>query len=201
MAHNPAITLASTIQSASINRHPSPSHDLNPSTVASSKQPVRLSSPSHSRSPSNASISSSAINLKPIPRRATLPPLPDLRFEQSYLASIKDADTYGKVAYITIRDQVVLPLVQGTLWTLVLSGWRYWNRSASFSGRSIGGKIRRWWWGVNNWAIPEGKGGRGGDGKLAGEVKEVGVFLPFFWSGEGCGFLGGGRGFGVGSGG
>lgn len=34
------------------------------------------------------------------------PPVPDLRFEQSYLASIRGADTWGRVAWITTRDQV-----------------------------------------------------------------------------------------------
>jgi hypothetical protein len=44
--------------------------------------------------------------VRPVPRRHTLPPLPDLRFEQSYLASLRGADTWGRVAWITIRDQV-----------------------------------------------------------------------------------------------
>ena len=52
---------------------------------------------------------------------------------------------------------MLLPLVQGTLWTLALSGWRYWNRGAAFSGHSVGSRVRRWWWGVNNWKIPERK--------------------------------------------
>lgn len=88
------------------------------------------------------------------------------------------------MAYITIRDQLLLPLVQGTLWTLALSGWRYWNRSAQFSGQTVGSRVRRWWWGVNNWEIPEdGKDGlsrRGaglqaslGNKKLAKEVQDV----------------------------
>ncbi|KAM0804694.1 hypothetical protein BDR22DRAFT_885372 [Usnea florida] len=147
---NPAIEIASTIQSASIKSHPDPAHDLNPSTAASSKRPV---SPTTSLASSENSIPSSAI--KPIPRRTNLPPLPDLRFEQSYLASLQGVDTWYGIAWITGRDQVLLPLVQGTLWTLALSGWRYWNRGASFSGRSLGGRVRRWWWGVNNWSIPE----------------------------------------------
>lgn len=45
---------------------------------------------------------------------------------------------------------MLLPLIQGTLWTLALSGWRYWNKGAAFSGQSLGSKVRRWWWGVNN---------------------------------------------------
>jgi hypothetical protein len=92
--------------------------------------------------------------VRSVPRRQTLPPLPDLRFEQSYLASIRGADTWGRVAWITIRDQVLLPLMQGTLWTLALSGWRFWNRNASLSGQTLGSRIRRWWYEVNNWKLP-----------------------------------------------
>ncbi|KAL9637951.1 MAG: hypothetical protein Q9204_001677 [Flavoplaca sp. TL-2023a] len=148
-----SIDIASAIQSASIKRHPSPHHDLNPSTAASSKQPVEPASPTSSV-PSNAdSIPDSA--LKPIPRRANLPPLPDMRFEQSYLASLQGAESYWRIAWITGRDQVILPLVQGMLWTLLLSGWRYWNRGAHFRGATLGSKVRRWWWNVNNWKIPE----------------------------------------------
>lgn len=44
--------------------------------------------------------------LHPPPRKRSLPPLPDLRFEQSYLRSIEHANGWGAVAYITIRDQV-----------------------------------------------------------------------------------------------
>lgn len=63
------------------------------------------------RVPSNASSLSTGIvdpnrMVKPHHRRANLPALPDLRFEQSYLASISTADTWGRVAWITIRDQV-----------------------------------------------------------------------------------------------
>ncbi|KAI9721511.1 MAG: hypothetical protein M1812_002273 [Candelaria pacifica] len=169
---NPIIQIAETIQTASINRAPSPSHDLNPSTAASSKQPVTVSRPSISSSnEEDDEIPYSTI--KPVRRKANLPPLPDLRFEQSYLASIRQAEEggeWGKVGWITVRDQVFLPLIQGTLWTLALSGWRFWNRSARFSGKSAGSRIRRWWWEVNNWKIPEeGKG----QGELAGEVGEV----------------------------
>jgi hypothetical protein len=34
--------------------------------------------------------------------------MPDLRFEQSYLHSIRNADTWWKVGWITVRDQVRL---------------------------------------------------------------------------------------------
>src|SRR2546430_10365526 len=43
MASNPALELAETIQTASINRAPSPTHDLNPSTAASERKPVKAS--------------------------------------------------------------------------------------------------------------------------------------------------------------
>lgn len=162
---NPAVDLASTIQSASFKHHPDPAHDLNPSAAASQKRPV---SPTTSVS-SEASIPYSA--LKPVPRRPNLPPLPDLRFEQSYLASLNGAETWWTVAWITGRDQVLLPLVQGTLWTLALSGWRYWNRGAAFSGQTLGVKLRRWWWGVNNWKIPEEYGAK--NTRLADNVGEV----------------------------
>ncbi len=158
-----AADITSLIQDASIKKHPDPAHDLNPSTAASQKRPV---SPTTSISGSEASIPYSA--LKPIPRRSNLPPLPDLRFEQSYLASLEGAETWWKIAWITGRDQVVLPLVQGMLWTLVLSGWRHWNKGAAFSGQNFGARVRKWWWKVNNWEIPEGaSGGGGGSGATA----------------------------------
>ena len=142
--------ITSTIQATHINRTPSPHHDINPSTAADTKIPVEARSPSRSSPPS----SPSAIPLRPRRRRPTLPPLPDMRFEQSYLASIPRGASYGTVAFITIRDQVLLPLLQGTLWTLVLVGWRHWNKATRFQGSHLGARIRRWWWDVNNWKIP-----------------------------------------------
>ncbi|KAL4870503.1 hypothetical protein BDV12DRAFT_165732 [Aspergillus spectabilis] len=147
---DPAIQVAETIQTASINRAPSAARDVNPPT-STAKKPVEIT-------PSDAdSIPSDVVDqlpaLRPVARRHTLPPLPDLRFEQSYLASIRGADTWGRVAWITVRDQVLLPLVQGTLWTLALSGWRFWNRSASLSGQTLGSRVRRWWYEVNNWKL------------------------------------------------
>ena len=146
---NPAVEIASTIQSASIKHHPDPAHDLNPSTTASKKRPV---SPTTSISSSSDSIPYSAI--KPIPRRSNLPPLPDLRFEQSYLASLQGSDTWWRIAWITGRDQVLLPLVQGAVYALAICGWRHWNRGAAFSGQSAGARLRKWWWRFNNWELP-----------------------------------------------
>lgn len=58
------------------------------------------------------------------------------------------------------------------LWTLLLSGWRHFNRSTKFSGHGAGARLRRWWWGVNNWKLPETKS-RLRDTKLAKNVSEV----------------------------
>ncbi|PGH15761.1 hypothetical protein AJ79_02141 [Helicocarpus griseus UAMH5409] len=171
---DPALQLAETLQTASVNPQPSPTHDVNPSTSVSEKETLAAKTQHHHqhhrhhhrhhhrRSPSDASdatsISSDIIDrrrtIRPL-QRAPLPPLPDLRFEQSYLASLKGAESWQRVAWITLRDQVLLPLIQGTLWTLALTGWRYWNRGAQFTGRTLGSRVRRWWWGVNNWKIPE----------------------------------------------
>lgn len=105
MSHS-ALGIAETIQSASIKRHPSPRHDINPSTAASEKVPYEQADPSET-----ASISSDILDrppLRPVARRRDLPPLPDLRFEQSYLASLKGAETWQRIAWITVRDQVGL---------------------------------------------------------------------------------------------
>ncbi|CZT10444.1 uncharacterized protein RAG0_14919 [Rhynchosporium agropyri] len=168
MADSLPMEVASTIQSVSINRAPSPTHDLNPSTAASQKQPVTLS---HSEpSLDKYAYDSEGIDhsdledgeedipynvLKPVPRRQSFGPLPDLRFEQSYLASIAGAESNWQVAFITFRDQLVLPLVQGMVWSLALQGWRYWNRTAELSGKTVGSKVRRWWYRTNNWKLPD----------------------------------------------
>jgi hypothetical protein len=121
MSDSLPLEIAETIQTASINRAPSPTHDINPSTAASQAQPVSVSPhvpASDSSFDKYAYDEEDEIDddeeeedipysvIRPLPRRASLPPLPDLRFEQSYLASIAAADSKWKVAYITIRDQV-----------------------------------------------------------------------------------------------
>ncbi|KAF3482427.1 uncharacterized protein GIQ15_05186 [Arthroderma uncinatum] len=63
--------------------------------------------------PDVASISTGVVNperaIKPErPRRAPLPPIPDLRFHQSYLASIRAANSWQHVAWITLRDQKLI---------------------------------------------------------------------------------------------
>jgi len=119
MSSSLPLQIAETIQTASIKRNPSPTHDVNPSTAASRKEPVQFS---HQPPVSDSSIEKYAYDeddaideeeeedipysvLKPTPRRASFGPLPDLRFEQSYLASIAGADSRWKVLYITARDQ------------------------------------------------------------------------------------------------
>lgn len=69
------------------------------------------------------------------------------------------------------NHQVLLPLMQGTLWTLALSGWRYWNRTASLSGQTLGSRLRRWWYEVNNWKLPPL--GTTKDPRLASKVEDV----------------------------
>jgi hypothetical protein len=101
--------LASAIQSASIERHPSPRHDLNPSTAASRKVPVKFDEQHADDAIDSSDIDEDEVPLnvlRPLPRRNDMPPLPDMRFEQSYLKSIEKADGPAGVAYITIRDQV-----------------------------------------------------------------------------------------------
>lgn len=125
--------VAETVQTAHINRHPSPAHDNNPSTAASRKEPVRLQKSKAKAGPNSPDDGGSiddedfvagddgdvedeletededlyrARSVKPRPRRHNLPPMPDLRFEQSYLWSIRNADTWWKVGWITVRDQV-----------------------------------------------------------------------------------------------
>lgn len=48
----------------------------------------------------------------------------------------------------------MMPLAQGVLYNLAIVGWQAWNRNARLSGNSVGARVRRWWWEVNNWPIP-----------------------------------------------
>lgn len=181
---NIANEIASTIQTAHIDHHPDPAYDLNPSTAASKKQPVRFRSHAANRrssdalSPSPTRSSEIPLSvLEPPPRRNNLPPLPDLRFEQSYLARIKPfsqpADgsppNYLMIAWVTILDQALLPLSQGLVWNLLLHGWRAWNVATKFQGQSVGARLRRWWWKTNNWTIPSSPRRQQ---EMAGRVKE-----------------------------
>ncbi|KAF2011125.1 DUF1770-domain-containing protein [Aaosphaeria arxii CBS 175.79] len=160
MANDPAVEIASVLQFAHINRQPSPRHDINPSTAASEKEPVRLHSQHDPDAISEADEDEIPISvLQPLPRRKTMPPLPDLRFEQSYLKSIEHAESWKGVLWITFRDQVLMCFTQGMLWALTVSGWQHFNRSSKFSGQTMGARIRRWWWGVNKWSLPKQNSG------------------------------------------
>ena len=101
--HN--LEIPEIIQTASIRTNPSAAHDINPQTAASEKQPVVAVPASEAGSLASDIVDESRV-IRPVRRSQTLPPLPDLRFEQSYLASLKDADSRGRVAWITMRDQV-----------------------------------------------------------------------------------------------
>ncbi|KHJ31174.1 putative duf1770 domain-containing protein [Erysiphe necator] len=102
-------------------------------------------------------------------RRSKPNPLPDLRFEQSYRNSIADAKTVGNIILITIRDQVILPLLQGTVWSLALLGWAHWSRAVQVSGNSTGTKIKRWWHKANYWKLKSLRD-NGGSAELAVSV-------------------------------
>lgn len=119
-----ATEVAATIQAASIDRHPDPTRDINPATASSEREPVVLRHLKREyddidEDEDDEDIPYSA--LQPIPTRSNLPPLPDLRFEQSYLRSIANADTWWKVALITIRDQVRMHLFIYSFGTCLLT--------------------------------------------------------------------------------
>jgi hypothetical protein len=110
MASNAPSEIASLLQSASIKRHPSPAHDINPSTAASEKQPVQFTDhPDPDALDDTAEDEVPISLLDPVHRRANMPPLPDMRFEQSYLKSIEKAESWKGVLWITLRDQVGIP--------------------------------------------------------------------------------------------
>jgi len=176
MSDSAATLLAETIQSASINHHPDPKHDSNPSTAASYKIPVRFRSHLHRRKSSSPSSSPPARSdevpisiLEPTPRSNALPPLPDLRFEQSYLAKIKNCTSWQSVAWTTFLDHVIMPFGQGIVWNLAVFGWRAWNQETKFAGAGVGARVRRWWWDVNGWRVP----GLSALGKSAGVRRGV----------------------------
>ena len=64
-----------------------------------------------------------------------------------------------------------MPLLQGTVWSLAIHGWRHWNRTAQFSGNSVGARVRRWWYETNNWPLKSKDTVR--DAKLAHDVGDV----------------------------
>lgn len=134
------------VQDTHIIRSPSPRRDIAPSTAADTikihHDYLGIDDSDAEDTRSTHSISSSIINHEPEGRlRKQLPQLPDLRFEQSYLASIASAQgVWWKIALITLKDQVLMPLMQGVLYNLLVSGWKVWNRGARFSGAGVGGR-------------------------------------------------------------
>ncbi|KAL7946174.1 hypothetical protein V8C42DRAFT_319765 [Trichoderma barbatum] len=153
MASSLPTELGSTIQAGHIRRHPDPRQDIAPSTAADKSQLVDFHSARHSDVDNDDDDIPYSV-LRPPKKHYNLPPLPDLRFEQSYLHSIASADTWWKVLLITARDQVLMPLAQGVLLNLALVGWQHWNKNARAHGDSIGARLRKWWYGVNNWKLP-----------------------------------------------
>lgn len=128
------IQIAETVQTAHIKRDPSPSHDINPSTAASKREPASVQKTQHhddyliddggidedddeddyaqSEGTETDEESDDYNVVKSRPRRNIhqLPPIPDLRYEQSYLHSIRNADRWWKVVLITARDQACFVL-------------------------------------------------------------------------------------------
>lgn len=131
-------------QDTHIVRNPSPRRDVAPSTAADTKIHVDHHGIDDSDDEDARSISSSIADYESGRRRGRkqLPPLPDLRFEQSYLASIAPAQgVWWKIALITAKDQLLMPLLQGVGYNLLVAGWKVWNRGARFSGAGVGGKF------------------------------------------------------------
>lgn len=116
-----AIQVAETIQTAHIQQKPTVEHDVNPSTAAEGKQPVEIEPDLDALSDVEDDEIPISI-LRPTPRRPQMPPLPDLRFEQSYLASIKDARGWQGVAFITVRDQVCVMATRQTMIVMLIDG-------------------------------------------------------------------------------
>ena len=111
---DPTIQVSETIQAASVKQNPSPSRDINPPTSTSGKHLAVETSPDDAHSIPSDIVDPNRM-IKPVTRRHNLPPLPDLRFEQSYLASLKGAESWGRIAWITIRDQVCSTTLHSSL--------------------------------------------------------------------------------------
>lgn len=99
--------VASTIQAGHINRHPDPRQDIAPSTAADKAELVDIHEVKRSHIDDDDHDIPYSV-LRPPKKHYNLPPLPDLRFEQSYLRSIESADTWWKVVLTTIKSQVSL---------------------------------------------------------------------------------------------
>ena len=75
----------------------------------------------------------------PVPSGIIRPTLPDMRFEQAYLASITPAKgSKMGIFLITVRDQVVMPFAQGFLWAFAVISFKTWNAHSSRNGIYFG---------------------------------------------------------------
>lgn len=84
------------------------------------------------------------------PNKPAAPPVPDLRFEESYLRAISAAKgNWWKIAFITARDQIFMPLVQGTIWSFLLLSAATLRTNSSNNGRYFGSGLVRWWQSIN----------------------------------------------------
>jgi hypothetical protein len=165
-----ATSLAQTAaQDSHIIGHPSPSWDIAPAIAAdrapsivrdalpsiqfssSRAELLRLSQHPHKQEDDDDDETVSEISLEDPPhppserkpRRQNLPPIPDLRFEQSYLKQLEAAK--GSVLWmviITIREQVLFPGIQGFLWALGMAGIRTLRTRQAENGKEWGGWIR-----------------------------------------------------------
>lgn len=91
-----ATQAAETFQTAHLRQNPDPRHDINPSK----RSPASLGVDSDSEDDDDTTYALQKPQSKPFP------PIPDLRFEQSYLHSISKAETWWEVLFITVKDQV-----------------------------------------------------------------------------------------------
>lgn len=101
-----AMQAAETLQTAHINHHPT-REDMAPSTAADKKRTVMIDPAADVEDMSDVGDDEVPLSLlRPVPQRPQMPPLPDLRFEQSYLKSIENASGWHNIAFITVKDQV-----------------------------------------------------------------------------------------------
>lgn len=83
--------------------------------------------------------------------QGTRMPMPDMRFEQSYLASIANAKgNWMKIVWITVRGQFIAPFMQGLLYALAVQGLRNWLKGVGTNGYTLGKGLRDWWLKINN---------------------------------------------------
>lgn len=66
-------------------------------------------------------------------------PIPDLRFEQTYLTALNKTDwSHWSVFRVTLVDFLLWPMLQGAVWALALNGFRYLRTSSNSQGKAFG---------------------------------------------------------------